>query len=128
MREKDYKEETFTSWFELIALLECLALTKVEVNEILNLVKERYQRQKMFQEINVDIYIKDEEIFYSDNLYAELIHKWLEAIVYSYKFLQYARNRGGTYGHKVGPIWLFLKDTYKIYEKFLQDKSDNFYK
>ena len=34
MKEKDYKEETFTSWLELITLLEYLALTRDEFKEI----------------------------------------------------------------------------------------------
>jgi hypothetical protein len=128
MKEKDYKEETFTSWFELITLLEYLALTRVEFKEILIKVKKRYHSQKVSQNVDLDIHVKDVGIFNNDNVFAEVIHKWLEAIVYSYKFLQYARSIGGTYGHKVGPIWRFLKDTYEIYEKFLQDESDNFYK
>lgn len=127
MRTKSYKEETFTSWYELITLIEYLALTVTEFEPILKLLKERYNRQIVFQDVPVSISVKEFEIFDTDNTYAEVIHKWLETIVYAYKFLQYARSRGGTYGHKVGPIWYFLKDNYKNYEVFLENKSKNYY-
>ena len=127
LREKDYKEETFTSWYELIALLEYLALTKVEFQEILTVLKDNYIQKHASHGFKMKIKIKDVEIFDTDNTYAEIIHKWLEAIVYAYKFLQYARSRGGTYGHRVGPIWYFLKENYKKYESFLEDKSKNYY-
>ena len=127
IREKDYKEETFTAWFELIALIEYLALTKEEFKEILAILKGKYLREKKLQDVKMHIYVKDEEIFDTDNTYNELIHKWLEAIVYADKFLQFARSRGGTYGHKVGPIWVFLNKNYKTYEEFLHYKSKNYY-
>lgn len=127
IREKDYKEETFTAWFELIALIEYLALTKEEFKEILTILREKYISQKKLQDVKIHIYIKDEEIFDTDNTYAEVIHKWLESIVYAFKFLQYARSRGGTYSHKVGTIWMFLNKNYKTYEEFLHDKSKNYY-
>lgn len=108
MRTKSYKEETFTSWYELITLIEYLALTDTEFEPILKLLKERYNRQMVFQDILVSISVKEFEIFDTDNTYAGVIHKWLETIVNAYKFLQYAKSRGGIYGHKVGQYG-FLK-------------------
>ena len=127
MREKDYKLETFTAWFELIALLEYLALNHSNLQEVFTEHQEKFDFFKKDQYVEVKIKIDDLEIFDTDNTYTEVIHKWLEAIVYAYKFLQYARSRGGTYGHKVGPVWYFLKENYKKYESFLEDKSKNYY-
>jgi hypothetical protein len=124
MRTKDYIVETFTSWFELIALMEYLALTHSDFQEVFTLHQKKYDFFKKDQNVKVKIQINDVGFFDSNNTYNDIIHKWLEAIVYAYRFLKYAMTRGGTYSHKVGPIWFFLKEQFKIYESLLEEQKN----
>lgn len=113
MIESDYKFETFKSWSELLILLEVQALTNENLVEIFKLHKEKFTAQSKLQEFNKQINTEELDIFIGTDNYLEIIYKWQETIYFSYKFLQYARSRGGTYGHKVGCLWHFLSKNFK---------------
>jgi len=123
MIKSDYKFETFKAWSELLILLEVQALTNEAFVEIFKAHQERFARQSKLQEFNKQIKAEELDIFIGTDTYLELQYKWQEAIFYSYKFLQYARSRGGTYGHKVGGLWNFLSvnfDQNQLILKILQ--------
>lgn len=126
MNTVDYKFETFKSWKELIILLEINALTNDVFIELYHLHKKKFIAQSHLQDFKQQIKNEDLSIFIGDNSYLEVIYKWSETIIYAYKFLQYARNKGGTYGHRVGCLWHFLATNYEENQTLLcQLKKSN---
>ena len=119
MIASDYKYETFKSWSELLILLKVQTLTNELLVEIVKIHKEKFKRQSNLQELHKQINIEESDIFIGTNNNLEIIYKWQETIFFSYKFLQYARSRGGTYGHKVGCLWKFLSDNFEENQKIL---------
>lgn len=119
MNTKDYKFETFKSWKELLILLEVNALTDVSLKEIYQLHKVKFNSQSKLQDFKQQINSEDLDIFNGDSSYWEIIYKWQETIIFAYKFLQYARNRGGTYGFKVGSLWIFLTKNFEENQSIL---------
>lgn len=114
MVTKSYKEETFKSWSELLLLLEYSTLFTDDLEEIYVLHKTKYSSQKGLQDFKSEILFKDLEVLIDGNIYREINYKWQESIVNAYKFLQYAKSRGGTYGHKVGCLLFFLKTNLEV--------------
>ena len=112
METKSYKEETFKAWAELLLLLEYTTLFADDLEEVYMLHKEKYSSQKSFQDFKGQFLFKDLVVFNDSNIYREISYKWIESITYAYKFLQYARSRGGTYGYKVGCVINFLETNY----------------
>jgi hypothetical protein len=55
----------------------------------------------------------------NNNLVKELIMKWEEIVIESFLYLQEARKRGGTLGHKIGPICSFHKQEKAKYAEML---------
>ena len=120
MIESDYKYETFKSWSELLILLEVQAFTNELLLEIVKLHKEKFKGQSNLQDFDKQINVEESDIFIGTNNYLEIIYKWQKTIIFSYKFLQYARSRGGTYGHKVGCLRKFLSDNFEENQQTLK--------
>lgn len=118
--EKTKKESTFHLWDEYLYLLELLQKKHPENNlieELLQLQIERKYSAEISQERNEKSRLHFEVINLENiDLEKEVILKWEELIIEAYYFLQEARMMGGTYGHKVGPIWSFQKSTKEKYE------------
>jgi hypothetical protein len=118
--EKTKKESTFHLWDEYLYLLKLLQ-TKYPENklicELLQLQIEKKSRSEVFQERK-----EKSRLHYEINnlenidLEKEVILKWEEFIIEAFYFLQEARIWGGTYGHKVGPIWYSQKSIKEKYE------------
>lgn len=114
------KESMFHLWDEYFYLLELLQ-TKYPENdficELLQLQIEKKSRAEVFQERK-----EKSRLHYEINnlenidLEKEVILKWEEFIIEAFYFLQEARIWGGTYGHKVGPIWYSQKIIKEKYE------------
>lgn len=115
METKSYKEETFKAWAELLVLLEYSTLFTDDLEEIYVLHKEKYRIQKSLQEFKSEILFKDLEVLIDGNIFREINYKWQESIINAYKFLQYAKSRGGTYSHKVGCLHFFLKTNFEVH-------------
>lgn len=116
MQSYSYKDETFKAWTELLLLLEYSTLLKDELVEVYTLQKQKYCSQRSLQECKTSILFEDMHVFIDSNIYREIRHKWQEAIVNAYKFLQYARSRGGTYGYKVGSLYAFLTSNFEAHQ------------
>ena len=118
--EKTKKESTFHLWDEYLYLLKLLQ-TKYPENklicELLQLQIEKKSRSEVFQERK-----EKSRLHYEVNnlenidLEKEVILKWEEFIIEAFYFLQEARMIGGTYAHKVGPIWYSQKSIQEEYE------------
>jgi hypothetical protein len=110
------KDSMFHLWDEYLYLLELLQTKYPENNlicELLQLQIEKKCRAEVFQERKEKSrFINLENI----NIEKEVILKWEEFIIEAFCFLQEARIWGGTYGHKVGPIWHFQKSIKEKYK------------
>ena len=124
---KSHKEEVFRLWDELMVILEITDLmtgndTKTndivnEIHSVLSLKKEYWESSHDRKDWNP---VLQNFSFNKDtNILKELIMKWEEVVIESYLFLQEARMKGGTYGHKVGPIWSFHKSEKEKYVTML---------
>ena len=118
--EKTKKESTFHLWDEYVYLLKLLKTKYPENNlicELLQLQIEKKSRSEVFQERK-----EKSRLHYEVNnlenidLEKEVILKWEEFIIEAFYYLQEARIWGGTYGHKVGPIWYSQKSIKEKYE------------
>lgn len=118
--EKTKKESTFHIWDEYVYLLKLLKTKYPENNlicELLQLQIEKKSRSEVFQERK-----EKSRLHYEVNnlenidLEKEVILKWEEFIIEAFYYLQEARIWGGTYGHKVGPIWYSQKSIKEKYE------------
>jgi hypothetical protein len=124
---KERKEEVFRLWDELMLLLEIIDLTTFddektkkiinEIHSVLSLKKERWEDSH--QRENWTPVIQNFTFDPNGNLVKELIMKWEEIVIESYLYLQEARKRGGTLGHKIGPIWSFHKQEKEKYAEML---------
>jgi hypothetical protein len=115
------KENMFHLWDEYLYLLVLLQ-TKYPENtlicELFQLQIEKKCRAEVFQERKEKPRLHYEVINLENiDLEKEVILKWEEFIIEAFFFLQEARIWGGTYGHKVGPIWSFQKSTKEKYEE-----------
>jgi hypothetical protein len=122
-----HKEEVFRLWDELMLLLEIIDLTTFdddktkkiinEIHSVLSLKKEQwevYHRRENWAPV-----LQNFTFDPSSNLVKELIMKWEEIVIESYLYLQEARKRGGTLGHKIGPIWSYHKQEKAKYTEIL---------
>jgi hypothetical protein len=124
---KARKEEVFRLWDELMLLLEIIDLTTFdddktkeiinEIHSVLSLKKERWEDSHRRE--NWAPVLQNFTFDPSSNLVKELIMKWEEIVIESYLYLQEARKRGGTLGHKIGPIWSFHKQEKAKYAEML---------
>jgi hypothetical protein len=124
---KAHKEEVFRLWDELMLLLEIIDLTTFndektkeiinEIHSVLSLKKERWEDSH--QRENWTPVLQNFTFDPNSNLVKELIMKWEEIVIESYLYLQEARKRGGTLGHKIGPIWSFHKQEKAKYAEIL---------
>ncbi len=118
--EKTKKESTFHLWDEYVYLLKLLKTKYPENNlicELLQLQIEKKSRSEVFQERKEKSRLNYEVINMENiNLEKEVILKWEEFIIEAFCFLQEARMWGGTYAHKVGPIWYSQKSIKEKYE------------
>ena len=114
------KESTFHLWDEYLYLLELLQTKYPDNNlicELLQLQIEKKCRAEVFQEREEKSRLHYEVIDLENiELEKEVILKWEEFIIEAFCFLQEARICGGTYGHKVGPIWSSQKSTKEKFE------------
>lgn len=114
------KESTFHLWDEYIYLLELLQTKYPEnnlISELLKLQNEKKSRAEVFQERKEKSRFLYEVVNIENiDIKKEVILKWEEFIIEAFCFLQEARMMGGTYGHKVGPIWSFQKSIKEKYE------------
>ncbi len=85
--------------------------------ELLQLQIEKKSRSEVFQERKEKSRL-NYEVINMENIHIEkeVILKWEEFIIEAFGFLQEARICGGTYGHKVGPIWYSQKSIKEKYE------------
>lgn len=124
---KERKEEVFRLWDELMLLLEITDLMTVhdeKINEIINEIrsvlspkKERWEDSHQRECWNPVLH--NFTLNPNNNLIKELIMKWEEIVIESYLYLQEARKKGGTLGHKIGPIWSFHKSEKEKYAEIL---------
>jgi hypothetical protein len=122
-----HKEEVFRLWDELMLLLEIIDLTTFdnektkeiinEIHSVLSLKKQRYEDSH--QRENWTPVLQNFTFDPNNNLVKELIMKWEEIVIESYLYLQEARKRGGSLGHKIGPIWSFHKQEKAKYAEML---------
>jgi hypothetical protein len=122
-----HKEEVFRLWDELMLLLEIIDLTTFdnektkeiinEIHSVLSLKKQRYEDSH--QRENWTPVLQNFTFDPNNNLVKELIMKWEEIVIESYLYLQEARKRGGTLGHKIGPLWSFHKQEKAKYAEIL---------
>lgn len=115
----DRKEQVFKTWDELILLFELTDLLYPN-NEIVKKVHKMQTEKKVSTErfhtrSQPNEAIKNLDVNLDESTLKSLIKKWEELIIDAYIYLQEARKRGGTFGHKVGPIWAFQK---KLKEQF----------
>lgn len=121
------KEEIFRLWDELMLLLEITALITVndektnktisEIRSVLSLKKKNWEI--FYERKNWDSVLQNFTFNPNNDLLKELIMKWEEIVIESYLCLQEARKRGGTLGHKIGPIWSFHKQEKEKYAEIL---------
>ena len=124
---KAHKEDVFRLWDELMLLLEIIDLTTFDddktkkiINEIHSVLSLKKQRWEVFYQREVWTPVLQNFKFDANcNLVKELIIKWEEIVIASYLYLQEARKRGGTLGHKIGPIWSFHKQEKEKYSEML---------
>lgn len=124
---KAHKEDVFRLWDELMLLLEIIDLTTFDddktkkiINEIHSVLSFKKQRWEVFYQREVWTPVLQTFKFDPNcNLVKELIIKWEEIVIASYLYLQEARKRGGTLGHKIGPIWSFHKQEKAKYAEML---------
>ena len=123
MNNYNNKEVIFSIWDELIYLLENLEVV-TDNKELINEIKcsqilkkkswEQYHERKEWKSIN-----KSSLIIQQSNILKTIILKWEELIIEAYFYLQIARKQGGTFGHKIGPIWSFHKQEKEKYENLI---------
>lgn len=124
---KAHKEEVFRLWDELMLLLEIIDLTTFdnektkeiinEIHSVLSLKKDSWEDSH--QRENWTPVLQSFTFDPNKNLVKELIMKWEEIVIESYLYLQEARKRGGTLGHKIGPVWSFHKQEKAKYTETL---------
>jgi hypothetical protein len=114
------KENMFHLWDEYLYLLVLLQTKYPEndlIHELLQLQIEKKSRAEVSQERKEKSRLHFEVInLMNKNLEKEVILKWEEFIIEAFCFLQEARIMGGTFGHKVGPIWYSQKSIKEKYE------------
>jgi hypothetical protein len=124
---KARKEEVFRLWDELMLLLEIIDLTTFDDEKTKQIINEIHSVLSLKKQIWEDSHQRENwtpvlQNFTFDpnsNLVKELIMKWEEIVIESYLYLQEARKRGGTLGHKIGPIWSFHKQEKAKYVEML---------
>jgi hypothetical protein len=124
---KARKEEVFRLWDELMLLLEIIDLTTFDdektkqiinkIHSVLSLKKQIWEDSH--QRENWTPVLQNFTFDPNSNLVKELIMKWEEIVIESYLYLQEARKRGGTLGHKIGAIWSFHKQEKAKYVEML---------
>lgn len=117
------KEVVFHVWDEFMLMLD-IAIMIQSHNQVLLEIKstqiERKERWQQFYERK--IWIPIVENIKSDpniDILVALLLKWEQLVLESYLYLQEARKRGGTLGHKIGPIWSFQKKEKEKYTELL---------
>jgi len=124
---KSHKEEVFRLWDELMLLVEMADLmtgNDTKTNDIVNEIHSVLSLKKEYLESSHDRknwnpVLQNFSFNPDTNILKELIMKWEEVVIESFLFLQEARMQGGTYGHKVGPIWYFHKSEKEKYVEML---------
>lgn len=120
---KSKKEVVFHVWDEFMLILD-IAIMIHSDNEVLLEIKsiqiERKERWQQFYERKIWMPIL-ENIKSDPNMdvLVALLLKWEQLVIESYLYLQEARKKGGTLGHKIGPIWSFQKKEKERYMELL---------
>ena len=123
--EINRKEQVFKTWDELILILELTALLYIDseiIKEVLKIQSEKkLQSEQIYSRKSSNDALKKINLKIDEHILKSLIIKWEELEIDAYLYLQEARARGGTLGHKIGPIWSFHKKEKEKYEgKLLQ--------
>ena len=122
MDKKNTKEIMFQIWDELIFLLEKLHIQQPNnelIKELLVLQKKELKQKEISHSRLLKLPIDTNNLFNetTNNIQKSIILKWEELVIESYFYLQEARICGGTFGHKVGPLWLFQIKTKGKYQE-----------
>ncbi len=123
------KEDVFRTWDQLMLLLETTKLISFNnpiLLEIELIQSEKKKRWEQFYERKTWEPVLDSITSECANeIHIELLLKWEELVIHSFLYLQEARKRGGTIGHKVGPIWSFQKEQKLKYAELLLKRKSN---
>ena len=121
--EINRKEQVFKTWDELILILELTALMYSDseiIKELLKIQSEKkLKSEQLYSRESSNDALKKINLKIDGHILKSLIIKWEELEIDAYLYLQEARARGGTLGHKIGPIWSFQKKEKEKYEGIL---------
>lgn len=117
------KEVVFHIWDEFMLILDIAIMIQPENKILLEIKTVQIERKKRWQHFyERKIWVPVLENIKSDpnmDVLVALLLKWEELVIESFLYLQEARAKGGTLGHKIGPIWTFQKNEKERYGELL---------
>ena len=117
------KEVVFHVWDEFMLLLDIAIMIIPNDEKLLEIKSVQFEKKKRWEWFyERKIWIPVLENIKSDpnmDVLVALLLKWEELVIESYLYLQEARAKGGTLGHKIGPIWSFHKKEKEKYGELL---------
>lgn len=117
------KEVVFHVWDEFMLMLDITIMIDCDNQVLLEIKSNQTERKERWQKFyERQIWIPIVENIKSDpnmDILVALLLKWEQLVIESYLYLQEARKRGGTLGHKIGPIWSFQKKEKEKYTELL---------
>jgi hypothetical protein len=123
------KEDVFRTWDQFMLLLETTKLISFNdptIHEIELIQSEKKKRLEQSHERKTWEPVLASMTFERTNdIFIELLLKWEELVIQSFLYLQEARKRGGTLGHKIGPLWSFQKEQKEKYAELLLKRKSN---
>lgn len=117
------KEVVFHVWDEFMLILDIAIMIRPDDETLLEIKSVQFEKKKRWQHFyERKIWVPVLENIKSDpnmDVLVALLLKWEELVIESFLYLQEARAKGGTLGHKVGPIWTFQKNEKERYGELL---------
>lgn len=123
------KEDVFRTWDQFMLLLETTKLISFNnpiLHEIERIQSEKKERLEQSHERKTwEPVLASMTSERTNDIHIELLLKWEELVIQSFLYLQEARKRGGTLGHKIGPLWTFQKEQKEKYAELLLKRKSN---
>lgn len=120
---EEKKEDVFRTWDQFMLLLETIKIISFDdsiINEIQLIQSEKKKKWELFYERKIwDPVLNSMTSDCDNDIHIELLLKWEELVMKSFLYLQEARKKGGTIGHKIGLIWSFQKEQKLKYTELL---------
>lgn len=129
MMIEEKKEDVFRTWDQFMLLLETTKLISFNdpiLHEIELIQSEKKKRLEQSHERKTwEPVLASMTSGRTNDIHIELLLKWEELVIQSFLYLQEARKRGGTLGHKIGPLWSFQKEQKEKYAELLLKRKSN---